>query len=61
MFYSNNLFTVTGRKDGSGMAVIWMAATVGSGGKSINSGLRKLSRKVKMGAKMREWGGVRTR
>ncbi|KAI9327188.1 Rec8 like protein-domain-containing protein [Zopfochytrium polystomum] len=50
MFFSNNLFTVGNKKDGAAMAVIWMAATVGSTsarslGSSSSSGLKKLSRK----------------
>ncbi len=41
MFYSNQLFA--SKRDGSGMGVIWIAATLGS---SKAQGIRRLSRKV---------------
>ncbi|KAJ3300862.1 hypothetical protein HDU76_006000 [Blyttiomyces sp. JEL0837] len=50
MFFSNNLFPLNRRNDSTGMAVLWVAATVGTSTASIKAtsttgGLKKLSKK----------------
>ncbi|KAJ3060147.1 hypothetical protein HDU98_003843, partial [Podochytrium sp. JEL0797] len=44
--FNNTLFTFENRSDSSGLAVVWIAGTVASGGmKSASGAMRKLSKK----------------